>query len=226
MIAPRLAVVSWIGALALGATGRAQDLAPWLLVRRLQIDGNSTFPTSEIRGALASSLVVLDGLTHALDDAARRDLLAQQVLEGYRGAGFVDAAVRAETVDGTPTLHVIEGPRCRTGAVVVTGTVELPAAELTARLQRKNRPWQGWQAEHARCDIQTAKLARSQVDQAYAAIGRYGIDADLRFVRKGDVVDLAVTLRDEGHLVRAGRLEIVGEQPEDLAAVLARVRIA
>src|SRR5262245_42985059 len=106
-----------LASLCLAAGAAAQDDAPWLLARHADATGNTAFPSAAIRDEVASNLRIADGLLRAHDAEERAQVIADCVADGYRRAGFVDVAVRAERVDSGLLLRIVEGPRCRTGAV-------------------------------------------------------------------------------------------------------------
>jgi hypothetical protein len=199
----------------------AQD-DPWQFVQALHFDGNAWFAGDDIRRTLCCTTSVLDRLERATSDTDRRRLAAALVQEGYRFAGFAAATVTVDDAATAATLHVTEGPRCRAGTLRIEGNTEVATDEIANAARQARETWPGWPT-CAHFDADTEAAAGAMVQRVYLGHARYGIDADCRFDRHDDVVDLVVKVKSEGRLVRAGRLELVGERPDEVAAVLARV---
>ncbi|HEX6810227.1 MAG TPA: hypothetical protein VF384_01275 [Planctomycetota bacterium] len=211
--------------LLLAAAATAQDDAPWLLASRVDVAGNTSFSTATIRDEIATSVRIADALLRARHDDEREQLIADGVADGYRLAGFPDVAVSSERKDGRLLLQIVEGPRCRIGAVRVTGNKELATDQLVSALRQPEEPWPGWQGDAwADCSSMALARARQRVVIVYGDSARWGVGADVAFVRAEQRVDLVVGVRDEGRPVAVGPIRLQGERPEDVDAVLRLVQ--
>lgn len=205
----------------------AQEATPWQFVHRAKFAGNAAFGADAIQRAVCADADALDQLAHAVHDRARAEQLAALVQEGYRRAGFPAATVAALDDHGALLLQVSEGARCKAGRLLLSGNQVVDTATLTAALAQKKGDWPGWPPKEVpACDEGTAAQAETIVRLCYADRARYGVELGCRFVPHDGAVDLEVAVRNEGRLVRVGRLELLGERPGDVDGVLERVHVA
>ena len=107
---------------------------------KLEIRGAKTFAPEAIRAALATNFDLRLKAHPFRPIGYFLDELQEQVVAGYRHAGFPDAEVIADLSDGKVVLTVAEGRRYRTGAIRVLGAKAFPVEQLVVRLTEPYPP--------------------------------------------------------------------------------------
>jgi len=216
----------FVAAVFLPMLAMAQEPESWRSIANLELLGCKSFPAPEITDALLLDATVQTGVRAAPDVAAAGTILATGVREGYRHAGFTNATVEAEVVDGRIRLHVSEGERHRCGTVTITGNSVVTTEAIVAELSKRAGRWPGWRPEEfAPSDELARGNARKMLLYCYARKGRHDALGEVLFEPDGNRLNLRFTVTGEGHDMRVGRLELVGEREADVAEVLARVRV-
>ena len=102
----------------------------------LEFDGNHTFPSSELREALAVSADYLLAAHPFAPLSAYPASVRAALLRGYRNEGFPDAAITVtpDVARNKVRVQITEGPRFLAGDLSVEGVQAAPAAELVRAL--------------------------------------------------------------------------------------------
>ena len=108
----------------------------------IEITGNKTFPTGDIRFALAGSYEYLMAAHPSAPFNDYASTVQTLILRGYRDAGFRDARVSAVPSENGAKLlvQVEEGQRFVKGEIRIVGAKAIPAGELIATLTGKPNP--------------------------------------------------------------------------------------
>jgi len=141
----RIALATWIAALAIGAAAVAEHVGDLGAAERLVVRGLEEIPAERLRaGLLGDADVYWLGLPTADRDAYLASLRRRATV-ALETAGFSEPQVsvavepRADGVDMV-ALDVVEGPRFMAGPIEVTGLPADLAARLVRHLQERHPP--------------------------------------------------------------------------------------
>ncbi|HTY09247.1 MAG TPA: POTRA domain-containing protein [Candidatus Edwardsbacteria bacterium] len=127
---------------------------------------------AEVRGSVFFSRGQVRRMLEESTDTAAS---LQRLAAAYRGAGFLDAALRASwNSDSTAVaIDISEGPRYRAGAPVLRGNDFIAASYLTGVLQLKPGSW--FDQQLLRQDLAAISLAYADAGFPHAAVSLSGI---------------------------------------------------
>ncbi len=98
----------------------------------IEFEGNQSLPATALREGLAGAPEFLLAAHPSAPLADYPEVVRQALLRGYRNSGFPDVKVMVAPDPSRQQLRVkiTEGPRFRSGDILVEGAQEVPAAEL------------------------------------------------------------------------------------------------
>lgn len=181
---------------------------PVYRVAEIDITGAAAVPVAELQPLVP--FAVGDVFTSSGLDAA-----VGAVRQLYRARGFAWVDVKPEVTEVglsgegrvRPSIVIVEGPRATIGTVTLSGTQQVPEAELRQKLQSK--PGAPWYDPVAAAD-------RDAILLEYLNLGYAGVEVTVRPAISADRTraDLLFTIR-EGPQTRVDHIIIVGNQRTD-----------
>lgn len=218
MLIPALSVAAAL--LAPQSPERVRQLAT------LELRSATPLEPRAARAALAARRATWEVLKRAPDDESCVEALARLLADEYWSEGRHDARVAGRVADGAFVLEVEQGPVFACGAVEVQGAEALPADRLEALLREPAGNWPGFPTGGVPdCSDRFREQAAARLREHYLEFGRHGLRCGIGFRRGEGTLDLVAAIEDEGQLLKVGRVELVGDAPEQTAAALARLEV-
>jgi hypothetical protein len=197
----------------------AEEVGEAGVTARMELAGNRAIASADLRAALLGDL---DWLLASHPRAPRERMAvvaSERIGAGYQASGFPHPAVTASIVGGRLRVEIVEGPRFRCGAVVVSGATAIPPATVAAWLttaQPKARAWTASEQQAAQAGEPEARAGEPQVGiKATGSRRPLPTELDDPLWRAGELADFtpAFAQRLAGQVragyARAGRLAAV-----------------